>query len=312
MNKESLIFVAGHNGMVGSSIVRLLKRRGYSNLVLKSSQELDLKDTNAVSNFFSTYDVEYVFMCAAKVGGILENSNKPGEFLYENLMIQSNVIHQSYVHNVKKLLFLGSSCIYPKMSDQPIKEEYLLSGFLEPTNQSYAIAKITGIQMCDSYRTQYGCDFISAMPTNLYGPNDNFDLNSSHVIPALLRKFHEAKNNDSPSVTLWGDGSPLREFLHVDDCASACLFLMNEFNDYGPVNVGTGTDISILNLAKLIADKIAFKGEILLDTSKPNGTPKKQLDVSKINDLGWKASIALDNGIESVCLMLDDELKVYQ
>jgi GDP-L-fucose synthase len=298
--------------MVGSSIVRLLMSSGYSNLILKSSQELDLKDTNAVSNFFSSHNVEYVFLCAAKVGGILENSNKPGEFLYENLMIQSNVIHQSYVHNVKKLLFLGSSCIYPKMSVQPIKEEYLLSGFLEPTNQSYAIAKITGIQMCDSYRTQYGCDFISAMPTNLYGPNDNFDLNSSHVIPALLRKFHEAKNNDSPSVTLWGDGSPLREFLHVDDCASACLFLMKEFNDYGPVNVGTGSDISILNLAKLIADKIAFKGDILLDSSKPNGTPKKQLDVSKINDLGWKAYIALDNGIESVCLILDDELKVYQ
>lgn len=312
MNKESLIFVAGHNGMVGSSVVRLLKSSGYNNLILKSSKELDLKDTNSVSTFFSSQNIEYVFLCAAKVGGILENSSKPGEFLYDNLMIQNNVIHQSYVHNVKKLLFLGSSCIYPKMSIQPIKEEYLLSGFLEPTNQSYAIAKITGIQMCDSYRKQYGCDFISAMPTNLYGPNDNFDLNSSHVIPALLRKFYEAKKNGDESIILWGDGSPLREFLHVDDCACACLFLMNEFSDLGPVNVGTGSDISILNLAKLIADKIDFKGEIILDTSKPNGTPKKQLDVSKINKLGWKASISLEDGIQSVCSILDDELKDYQ
>ena len=312
MNKESLIFVAGHNGMVGSSVVRLLKSIGYNNLILKSSKELDLKDTNAVSTFFSSQNIEYVFLCAAKVGGILENSNKPGEFLYDNLMIQNNVIHQSYVHNVKKLLFLGSSCIYPKMSIQPIKEEYLLSGFLESTNQSYAIAKITGIQMCDSYRTQYGCDFISAMPTNLYGPNDNFDLNSSHVIPALLRKFYEAKKNGKKSVIIWGDGSPLREFLHVDDCASACLFLMNDFSDFGPVNIGTGSDISILNLAKLIADKIGFQGEIILDTSKPNGTPKKQLDVSKINKLGWKASIALEDGIQSVCSILDYELKSYQ
>lgn len=312
MNKESLIFVAGHNGMVGSSVVRLLKSIGYNNLILKSSKELDLKDTNAVSTFFSSQNIEYVFLCAAKVGGILENSNKPGEFLYDNLMIQNNVIHQSYVHDVKKLLFLGSSCIYPKMSIQPIKEEYLLSGFLESTNQSYAIAKITGIQMCDSYRTQYGCDFISAMPTNLYGPNDNFDLNSSHVIPALLRKFYEAKKNGKKSVIIWGDGSPLREFLHVDDCASACLFLMNDFSDFGPVNIGTGSDISILNLAKLIADKIGFQGEIILDTSKPNGTPKKQLDVSKINKLGWKASIALEDGIQSVCSILDYELKNYQ
>ena len=312
MNKESLIFVAGHNGMVGSSVVKLLKSIGYNNLILKSSKELDLKDTNAVSTFFSSQNIEYVFLCAAKVGGILENSNKPGEFLYDNLMIQNNVIHQSYVHNVKKLLFLGSSCIYPKMSIQPIKEEYLLSGFLESTNQSYAIAKITGIQMCDSYRTQYGCDFISAMPTNLYGPNDNFDLNSSHVIPALLRKFYEAKKNGKKSVIIWGDGSPLREFLHVDDCASACLFLMNDFSDFGPVNIGTGSDISILNLAKLIADKIGFQGEIILDTSKPNGTPKKQLDVSKINKLGWKASIALEDGIQSVCSILDYELKSYQ
>jgi GDP-L-fucose synthase len=312
MDKESLIYVAGHNGMVGSSIVRLLKKNGYNNLILKSSSELDLKDTNLVSSFFSNHKIEYVFLCAAKVGGILENSNKPGEFLYDNLMIQNNIIHQSYLHKVKKLLFLGSSCIYPKMSVQPIKEEYLLSGLLEPTNQSYAIAKITGIQMCDSYRKQYSCNFISAMPTNLYGPNDNFDLKSSHVIPALLRKFHEAKKNDLKTVTLWGDGSPLREFLHVDDCASACLFLMKEFNDYGPVNVGTGSDISILALAKLIATKIDFKGEIKLDLSKPNGTPKKQLDVSKINNLGWKASISLENGIQSVCLILDDELKNYQ
>ena len=238
MNKEALIFVAGHNGMVGSSIVRLLKKKGFGNLILRTSKELDLRDTNSVASFFSENKIDYVFLCAAKVGGILENSIKPGQFLYENLMIQNNVIHQSHLHKVKKLLFLGSSCIYPKMSNQPIKEEYLLSGLLEPTNQSYAIAKITGIQMCDSYREQYNCNFISAMPTNLYGPNDNFDLNSSHVIPALLRKFHEAKNNNSKSVIIWGDGSPLREFLHVDDCASACFFLMNEFNDKGPVNIG--------------------------------------------------------------------------
>ena len=227
-------------------------------------------------------------------------------------MIQNNVIHQSYIYKVKKLLFLGSSCIYPKMSIQPIKENYLLSGFLEPTNKSYAISKITGIQMCDSYREQYSCDFISAMPTNLYGPNDNFDLNSSHVIPALLRKFYEAKINNAKSVLLWGDGTPLREFLHVDDCASACLFLMKSYSDKGPVNVGSGSDISILNLAKLIAKKIGFQGEIIKDTSKPNGTPKKQLDVSKLNNLGWKSSISLEKGIESVLEILEDELKPYQ
>lgn len=312
MNKEALIFVAGHNGMVGSSLVRLLKKKGFGNLILRTSKELDLRDTNSVASFFSENKIDYVFLCAAKVGGILENSIKPGQFLYDNLMIQNNVIHQSYLHKVKKLLFLGSSCIYPKMSNQPIKEEYLLSGLLEPTNQSYAIAKITGIQMCDSYREQYNCNFISAMPTNLYGPNDNFDLNSSHVIPALLRKFHEAKNNNSKSVIIWGDGSPLREFLHVDDCASACFFLMNEFNDKGPVNIGTGSDISILKLANLISEKIGFKGRIEKDTTKPNGTPKKQLDVSKINKMGWQSSISLDQGIVSVCKILDVELKKYQ
>ena len=310
--KERKILVAGGSGMVGSSILRKLKEHGYNNLLLPKRSELDLLDQSSVYHYLNKNKPDFIFIAAAKVGGILANDNFSADFLFENLQIQNNLIHGAHLADINNIIFLGSSCVYPRMAPQPIKEEYLLTGPFEKTNEGYAIAKISGIKLCEHYKKQYNRNYYSVMPTNLYGPNDNFDLNSSHVIPALLRKFHEAKNNDSPSVTLWGDGSPLREFLHVDDCASACLFLMNEFNDYGPVNVGTGSDISILNLAKLIADKIAFKGEILLDSSKPNGTPKKQLDVSKINDLGWKASIALDNGIESVCLILDDELKVYQ
>ena len=309
MNKNSAIYIAGHNGMVGSAIHRLLTKEGFTNLIIKSSKELDLTNTLEVEVFFKKNKIEYVFLAAAKVGGIVENKSKPAEFLYQNLKIQNNVIHYSFLNNVKKLLFLGSSCIYPKFSSQPIKENSLLSGYLEPTNKSYAIAKIAGIQMCDAYREQYGCNFISAMPTNLYGPNDNYDLNSSHVLPALLRKFYEASLNNEKTVQLWGDGTPLREFLHVDDCASACLFLMQNYNQNGAINVGTGKDITIMDLAKLIANEVGYSGEIVLDRSKPNGTPKKQLDVSKINALGWKSEISLKQGICNVLKILPEELK---
>jgi GDP-L-fucose synthase len=295
--------------MVGSAIHRLLTKEGFTNLIIKSSKELDLTNTLEVEVFFKKNKIEYVFLAAAKVGGIVENKSKPAEFLYQNLKIQNNVIHYSFLNNVKKLLFLGSSCIYPKFSSQPIKENSLLSGYLEPTNKSYAIAKIAGIQMCDAYREQYGCNFISAMPTNLYGPNDNYDLNSSHVLPALLRKFYEASLNNEKTVQLWGDGTPLREFLHVDDCASACLFLMQNYNQNGAINVGTGKDITIMDLAKLIANEVGYSGEIVLDRSKPNGTPKKQLDVSKINALGWKSEISLKQGICNVLKILPEELK---
>ena len=309
MNKNSAIYIAGHNGMVGSAIHRLLTKEGFTNLIIKSSKELDLTNTLEVEVFFKKNKIEYVFLAAAKVGGIVENKSKPAEFLYQNLKIQNNVIHYSFLNDVKKLLFLGSSCIYPKFSSQPIKENSLLSGYLEPTNKSYAIAKIAGIQMCDAYREQYGCNFISAMPTNLYGPNDNYDLNSSHVLPALLRKFYEASLNNEKTVQLWGDGTPLREFLHVDDCASACLFLMQNYNQNGAINVGTGKDITIMDLAKLIANEVGYSGEIVLDRSKPNGTPKKQLDVSKINALGWKSEISLEQGICNVLKILPEELK---
>ena len=312
MELNARIFIAGHNGMVGSAILRKLQQEGYTNIVTKSSKELDLRDSACVSDFFKSQNIKYVFLAAAKVGGIMANKKQPASFIYDNLMIQNNVIHQSYLNKIEKLVFLGSSCIYPKMAAQPIKEEYLLSDKLEETNKSYALAKIAGIEMCDAYRKQYGCNFISAMPTNLYGPNDNYDLNSSHVIPALLRKFYEAKNNNKPSVMIWGDGSPLREFLHVDDCASACYFLMKNFYESGAVNVGTGSDLSIKDLALLISDKIGFKGDITFDTSKPNGTPKKQLDVSKINKIGWKSSITLDEGIKSVCTNLKTELASFQ
>jgi GDP-L-fucose synthase len=300
MEKSSKIYIAGHRGMVGSSILRSLQTRGYTNFVLRTSTELDLRNQQAVADFFAQEKPDYVFLAAAKVGGIVANNTYRADFIYENMMIQSNVIHQAYLNGVKKLLFLGSSCIYPKLAPQPLKEEYLLTGLLEPTNEPYAIAKIAGIKMCDAYREQYGCNFISVMPTNLYGPNDNYDLNNSHVLPALLRKFITAKNEGATSVTIWGTGSPLREFLHADDLAEACLFLMKSHNEAGLVNIGVGEDISILDLAKMVKQIVGFEGEILTDTSKPDGTPRKLMDVSKLTNLGWKASISLEEGIQKV------------
>jgi GDP-L-fucose synthase len=300
MEKLSKIYIAGHRGMVGSSILRALQAKGYSNFILKSSVELDLRNQQAVADFFALEKPDYVFLAAAKVGGIVANNTYRADFIYENTMIQSNVIHQSYLNGVKKLMFLGSSCIYPKLAPQPLKEEYLLTGLLEPTNEPYAIAKIAGIKMCDAYRAQYGCNFISVMPTNLYGPNDNYDLNNSHVLPALLRKFITAKNDGATSVTIWGSGSPLREFLHADDLASACLFLMENHNEPGLVNIGVGEDVSILNLAKMVQQIVGFGGEIVTDTTKPDGTPRKLMDVSKLTSLGWKASITLEEGIKRV------------
>lgn len=306
MEKSSKIYIAGHRGMVGSSILRALKAKGYSNFLLKSSAELDLRNQQAVADFFAFEKPDYVFLAAAKVGGIVANNTYRADFIYENMMIQSNVIHQAYLNGVKKLLFLGSSCIYPKLAPQPLKEEYLLTGLLEPTNEPYAIAKIAGIKMCDAYREQYGCNFISVMPTNLYGPNDNYDLNNSHVLPALLRKFITAKNNGDTAVTIWGTGSPLREFLHADDLADACLFLMQTHNDSGLVNIGVGEDISILDLAKMVKQIVGFEGEIITDTSKPDGTPRKLMDVSKLTNLGWKASISLEEGIKKVYKEIKD------
>ena len=300
MNINSKIYIAGHNGMVGSAIFRNLLNKGYCNIITKSSKELDLRNTVEVQSFFEVEKPEFVFLAAAKVGGIHANNVFRADFIFENLMIQNNVIHASYLHHVKKLLFLGSSCIYPKMAPQPIKEEYLLTGLLEPTNEPYAIAKIAGIKMCDAYRSQYGCNFISAMPTNLYGQNDNYDLINSHVLPAMLRKFHEAKINNEPIVNLWGDGSALREFLHVDDLAAACYFLMKNFNEPGPTNVGTGKDLSIKELAQLIQKIVGFEGTVYWDTSKPNGTPRKLLDVEKLKNAGWQSSIELKDGIKKV------------
>ena len=300
MENQLKIYIAGHKGMVGSAIHRNLIAKGYRNFVLQSSKELDLRDSLAVKTFFETARPDYVFLAAAKVGGIVANNTYRAEFLYDNLMIQNNVIHNAYLTGVKKLLFLGSSCIYPKLAKQPLKEEYLLTGELEPTNEPYAIAKIAGIKMCDAYRNQYGCNFISAMPTNLYGPNDNYDLNSSHVLPALIRKFHEAKQASNKEVVLWGDGSPMREFLHVDDLAEACFSLMKFYNDSGPINIGTGSDISILELAQMIKKVVGYEGEINWDITKPNGTPKKLLEVTKIHSLGWQHTIALKEGIETV------------
>jgi GDP-L-fucose synthase len=300
MDKTSKIYVAGHRGMVGSAIVRKLNSEGYTNLVLRTSAELDLRNQNQVESFFSTEKPEYVFLAAAKVGGILANNTYRADFLYENLMIESNVIHQSYVHKVKKLLFLGSSCIYPKNAPQPLKEEYLLSGYLEETNEPYAIAKIAGIKLCESYRRQYGCDFISAMPTNLYGPNDNYDLNNSHVIPALIRKFYEAKESKSPTVVVWGSGKPLREFMHVDDLADACLFLMGKYSVEKFINIGTGRELTIKDLAYLIKQTVGFEGNIVLDANGLDGTPRKLMDVSKLSDLGWTNKIELPSGLRSV------------
>jgi GDP-L-fucose synthase len=299
MNSTSKIFIAGHNGMVGSAILRNLQDKGFSNFVLKSSKELDLRDAKAVADFFEEEKPEFVFLAAAKVGGIVANNTYRADFLYENLMIQNNVIHEAYKNKVEKLLFLGSSCIYPKLAPQPLKEEYLLTGLLEPTNEPYAIAKIAGIKMCDAYRSQYGCNFISVMPTNLYGPNDNYDLQNSHVLPAMIRKFHEAKLNGT-SVELWGTGSPKREFLHADDMAEACVFLMENYNEPGLVNIGTGEDLSIKELAEMIQKITKFEGEIIWDHTKPDGTPRKLMDVSKLHALGWKHKITLEEGITKV------------
>lgn len=298
MEKGSKIYIAGHNGMVGSAIWRKLESEGFSNLIGKTSKQLDLKNQKEVVDFFAIAKPEYVFLAAAKVGGIVANNTFRADFLYDNLMIQSNVIHQSYVYQVKKLLFLGSSCIYPKLAPQPLKEEYLLTGLLEHTNEPYAIAKIAGIKMCDAYRSQYGCNFISAMPTNLYGPNDNYDLQKSHVLPALVRKFQEAKVQNKKYVQIWGTGSPKREFLHVDDLAQACLFLMQEYNEAGLVNIGVGEDTSIKDLALQIKQIIGYEGELQFDTTKPDGTPRKLMDVSKLTSLGWKATIGLQEGLE--------------
>lgn len=300
MNKQAKIYVAGHRGMVGSAIVRKLEAMGYTSIITRSSKELDLRNQQAVASFFATEKPDYVFLAAAKVGGIVANNTYRAEFIYDNLMMESNIIHQSYVNGVQKLLFLGSSCIYPKMAPQPLKEEYLLSGYLEETNQPYAIAKIAGIELCDSYRAQYGCNFISAMPTNLYGPNDNYDLEKSHVLPAMLRKFITAKANNEPTVTIWGSGTPRREFLHVDDLAEACLYLMENYNEKGLVNIGTGIDVTILELAQMVKEITGYTGEIVLDASKPDGTPRKLMDVSKINSFGWKAGIDLHQGISMV------------
>ena len=300
MEKNSKIYVAGHRGMVGSAILRKLEKQGFQNLLVRTSAELDLRDSYAVRDFFKQEKPELVFLAAAKVGGIMANNTYKADFLYENLMIQNNVIYNAHINDVRKLLFLGSSCIYPKMAPQPLKEEYLLTGTLEPTNEPYAIAKIAGIKMCDSYRSQYNRNFISAMPTNLYGPNDNYDLNTSHVLPAMIRKFHEAKLDGNRDVTLWGSGTPLREFLHVDDLAEACVFMMEHYNDYGQVNIGVGQDLSIRELAALIQKIVGHQGNIIWDTTKPDGTPRKLMDVSKINAMGWKARISLEAGIKQV------------
>ena len=298
MLKSAKIYVAGSNGMVGSAIVRTLEANGYSKIVVKSSKELDLKNQQAVHDFFNQEQPEYVFLAAAKVGGIHANNSYPATFIYDNIMIQSNVIQAAYDFNVKKLLFLGSSCIYPKFAPQPIKEEYLLTGSLEPTNEAYAIAKIAGLKMCQFYKQQYGCNFISAMPTNLFGINDNFNLENSHVLPALLRKFIEAKQNNKQEVTVWGSGTPMREFLFVDDLAEACLFLMESYNGVETVNIGTGEDVSIKELAETIMKIVGFEGSLIFDASKPDGAPRKLLDVSKINNLGWKHQTSLENGIQ--------------
>ena len=300
MNKQDKIYVAGHRGMVGSAVVRRLEKDGFTNIVTRVSKELDLTEQQAVRDFFAQEKPAYVVLAAAKVGGIHANNTYRAQFLYENLMIQNNVIHASHEQGVKKLLFLGSSCIYPKLAPQPLKEESLLTGPLEPTNEPYAIAKIAGIKMAESYRRQYGDNYISAMPTNLYGPNDNYDLNNSHVLPALIRKFHTAKVKGEPTVTVWGSGSPRREFLHVDDLADACLFLLKNYNEELFVNVGTGEDLTIRELAELIKDVVGFEGELVWDSSKPDGTPRKLMDVGRLHAMGWKHKIGLREGITAV------------
>ena len=298
MNKESKIYIAGHRGLVGSALVRKFQELGYDNLILKTRSELNLLNQQEVADFFAVEKPEYVFLAAAKVGGIGANSTYPADFVYENIMIQTNIIHSAYKNNTKKLLFLGSSCIYPKMAEQPIKEESLLTGELEPTNDAYAIAKIAGIKMCQAYNKQYGTNYISVMPTNLYGPNDNFDLEKSHVFPALIRKFHEAKINKEAEVVVWGTGTPIREFLYVDDLAEACIYLMNNYNDDKIVNIGTGVGVTIRELAESIAKVVGYEGKLVFDTSKPDGTPIKINDVSYLNSLGWQAKTDLLSGIE--------------
>ncbi len=307
MNKTDKIYIAGHRGMVGSAIQRSLEAAGFSNIVSRTSRELDLRDQQLVKRFFDQERPDYVFLAAAKVGGILANNTYRGEFLYDNLMIEANIIEAARVYGVTKLMFLGSSCIYPKLAPQPLTEDALLTGPLEPTNEPYAIAKITGIKLCDAYRHQYGCDFISVMPTNLYGPNDNYDLKSSHVLPALIRKFHEAKVNNEKEVVMWGTGLPKREFLHADDLADACVFLMREFSDYGFVNIGTGEDLAILELAQTIKEVVGYQGEISHDMTKPDGTPRKLMNVGKLNAMGWKHTISLKSGIEQVYASLTGE-----
>ena len=306
MELNSKIYIAGHKGMVGSAILRNLQEKGYKNFLLKTSSELDLKKTQQVDEFFETEKPDYVFLAAAKVGGIQANNSYRADFLYDNLMIQNNIIHASFVNKVKKLLFLGSSCIYPKLAPQPLKEDYLLSGYLEDTNEPYAIAKIAGIKLCESYFRQHGCNFFSVMPTNLYGKNDNYDLNNSHVLPALIRKFHYSKENNLPFVEIWGTGSPLREFLNADDLSDACVFLMRNYNGHKHVNIGTGTDISIKDLALLIQKTTGYTGELKYDLSKPDGTPRKLLDVNLLNNLGWKHKISLEEGIK---LVYEDYIK---
>ena len=307
MDKSSKIYIAGHRGMVGSAIRRKLLSDGHKNFILMGSKKLDLRNQKLVADFFAFEKPDYVFLAAAKVGGILANNTYRAEFLYDNLMIQNNVIHSSYLSGVKKLMFLGSSCIYPKLAEQPLTEDSLLTGTLEPTNEPYAIAKIAGIKMCDAYRDQYGCNFISVMPTNLYGPNDNYDLENSHVLPALIRKFHIAKKNKEESVVMWGTGKPKREFLHVDDLAEACVFLMQNFSEKGLVNIGTGEDLEIIELARTIAKVVGYTGKIDNDLSKPDGTPRKLLDVSKLSKIGWSAKISLEDGIRSVYNGLKNE-----
>ncbi len=300
MEPNSKIYIAGHRGMVGSAIMRNLVSKGYNNIITRASKELDLRSSQNVSDFFNEEKPEYVFLAAAKVGGIQANNIYRADFIYENLMIQNNVIHNSYLNNVKKLMFLGSSCIYPKMAPQPLKEEYLLTGLLEETNEPYAIAKIAGIKMCESYKRQYGCNFISVMPTNMYGPNDNYNLNNSHVLPALIRKFHDAKEQKLPSVEMWGTGTPMREFLHADDLGDACVFLMKNYDGEQFVNIGSGTDLTIKDLALLIKGIVGYEGEIVHDLSKPDGTPRKLMDVSYLHSLGWKHKIELPEGIKLV------------
>ena len=298
MEKNSKIFVAGHRGMVGSAIYRKLQKEGYQNIITRTSKELDLRNQQAVADFFAQEKPDYVFLAAAKVGGIVANNTYRADFLYENLAIQNNVIHQSYLNGVTKLMFLGSSCIYPKMAPQPLKEDYLLTGTLEPTNEPYAIAKIAGIKMCDAYRDQYGCNFISVMPTNLYGLNDNYHPENSHVLPALIRKFDEAKNNGNKEVVIWGTGSPMREFLFADDLADACYYLMENYSEPTLINIGTGEDLTIKDLALAVKETIGFEGELVFDTTKPDGTPRKLMDVSKLHNLGWEHQIELKEGLK--------------